>query len=193
MAGISTQRLRTGNLHEEEWPIFVQASNTLSEAAIFIDDTSNINATQLRAKVVSLFEEYGVDVVIIDGLQLLTGNSSAAHWEQGESDIMRALKNLAKEINVPVLVTSEVSKSIERRVDKRPVLNDLDESMLIERYADVVLFIHRDDSFDPESWRKNIAEIIVAKHRRGPIATVELYYQADPECYINAQKRELSK
>jgi replicative DNA helicase len=193
LAGISTQRLRIGDLKEEEWPRFVQASNDLSAATIFIDDTTNIPTAQLRAKTLRLFEEYGIDVVIIDGLQLLTGDPSGLTWEQDAPSIIRVLKNLAKEMNVPLLVTSEVNQAVERRMDKRPVLNDFDESMLIERYADVVLFIHRNDLYDLELGRKNIAEIIVAKHRHGPTGTVELFYQTDPELYRNAIKRELAQ
>jgi replicative DNA helicase len=190
--GIDSQRLRLGDLHEDEWPLFVQATSALSDALIFVDDTPSISALQLRTKARRLHAEHGLDLVIIDYLQLMTGDQRTENRVQEISYLSRALKGLARELHVPVLVASQLSRAVEQRSDKRPVLSDLRESGSIEQDADIVMFIYRDDVYDEDSERKNIAELIVAKHRNGPTGSVELYFQKNLTQFKNALKRDVA-
>ena len=190
--GIDSQRLRLGELRDEEWELFVQATNALSDAAIHMDDTPSISALQLRTKARRLHAEYGLDLIIIDYLQLMSGESRSENRVQEISYLSRALKGLARELNVPVLVASQLSRAVEQRSDKRPVLSDLRESGSIEQDADIVMFIYRDDVYDEASERKNVAELIIAKHRNGPTGTVELYFQRNLTQFRNALKRDVA-
>jgi replicative DNA helicase len=190
--GIDSQRLRLGELREEEWPLFVQATSALSDTLIFIDDTPSISALQLRTKARRLHAEHGLDLIIIDYLQLMSGESRSENRVQEISYLSRSLKGLARELNIPVLVASQLSRAVEQRSDKKPVLSDLRESGSIEQDADIVMFIYRDDLYDEDSDRKNIAEIIVAKHRNGPTGTVELYFQKNLTQFKNALKRDIA-
>jgi replicative DNA helicase len=192
LSGINSQRLRLGDLAEDEWDRFAKASNDLSEASICIDDTPSLSISLLRDRALRIHAERGLDAIFVDGLQLLTCESPHGIREQEKSGILRALKALAREANVPVIVTSELGQSVDRRIDRRPRLSDFDEQMFIERYADAVLFIYRDDLYDSESMRKNIAEIIVAKHQQGPTGTVELFFQSDLGLFRNALKRDIA-
>ncbi|MFN8598205.1 MAG: replicative DNA helicase [Anaerolineae bacterium] len=190
--GIDSQRLRLGDLQEDEWPLFVQATSALSDTLVFVDDTPSISALQLRTKARRLHSEHGLDLIIIDYLQLMSGDSRTENRVQEISYLSRSLKGLARELNVPVLVASQLSRAVEQRSDKRPVLSDLRESGSIEQDADIVMFIYRDDVYDEDSERKNIAELIIAKHRNGPTGTVELYFQRNLTQFKNAMKRDIA-
>jgi replicative DNA helicase len=166
--GIDTQRLRTGKLKDDEWPLFTHAIEVLSETHIFLDDTPAISPLQLRTKCRRLHLEYGLDLVVVDYLQLMSSDSRIDNRVQEVSYISRNLKVLARELNVPVLSAAQLSRAVEQRTDKKPVLSDLRESGSIEQDADIVMFIHRPDAMEKDSPRANIAEIIIAKHRNGP-------------------------
>jgi len=191
-AGIDSQRLRLGELREEEWPLFVQASSVLSDTLIYLDDTPSISALQLRSKARRLHAEHGLDLIVVDYLQLMTGDTRSENRVQEISYLSRSLKGLARELNVPLLAASQLSRSVEQRSDKRPVLSDLRDSGSIEQDADVVMFIYRGDVYDPQSERKSVAEIIVAKHRNGPTGVIELYFRNQLAQFVNATRREIS-
>lgn len=166
--GIDTQRLRSGKLSEEDLPLFTHAIEVLGDTKIFLDDTPAITPLQLRTKCRRLHLEYQLDLIIVDYLQLMSGDIRTENRVQEVSYISRNLKVLARELNVPVLAAAQLSRAVEQRADKKPVLSDLRESGSLEQDADVVMFIHRPDMLDRDSPRQNIAEIIVAKHRNGP-------------------------
>ncbi|MGV0974520.1 MAG: replicative DNA helicase, partial [Azonexus sp.] len=170
----------------------VEASNVLSECAIHVDDTPAITALQLRAKARRLHAEHGLDLIVIDYLQLMSGDTRTENRVQEISYISRSLKALARELNVPVLVASQLSRAVEQRQDKRPMLSDLRDSGSIEQDSDIVAFIYRDDMYDEASESKNMAELIIAKHRNGPTGTVNLYWQRDLTQFKNALKREIA-
>lgn len=190
LSGIDSQRLRLGALDEEDWNTFSEAARLLSELSIYIDDTPNLSVLQLRNKSLQLHTEHGLDAILVDGLQLLTCEPPYVANEQYTSSVMRALKALAREANVPVIVTSEVNQSVDRRIDKRPVLKDFDDPLAVERYADAVLFVYRDDLYDSDSVRKNVAEIIVARNQQGPTGTIELFFQRNLGLFRNVLKRD---
>ena len=175
--GIDSQRLRLGNIKADEWPTFYQAIRLLSETSIFIDDTPAISALELRSKARRLHAEHGLDMIIVDYLQLMSGGSRNENRQQEISFISRSIKGLARELNVPVLALSQLSRQVESRADKRPMLSDLPESGSIEQDADVVLFIYRDDVYNPDTEFPNIAEIIVSKHRSGPTGVFSVYFK----------------
>ncbi|HEY3993513.1 MAG TPA: replicative DNA helicase [Ktedonobacteraceae bacterium] len=179
-AGIDQQRLRTGWIEEDEWERIVLASDKLSEASIWIDDTAGISTMEMRSKSRRLQSEHGVDLIIVDYLQLMQSRSDgrSENRVQEVSEISRSLKGLARELNVPVVALSQLSRSVESRQSKVPQLSDLRESGSIEQDSDIVMFIYRDDVYNQESERKNIADLIVAKHRNGPVGEVSLYFQA---------------
>jgi replicative DNA helicase len=166
--GIDTQRLRTGKLTEEEWPLFTHAIEVLADTHVFLDDTPAITPMQLRTKCRRLHMEYELDLIVVDYLQLMSGDSRNDNRVQEVSYISRNLKVLARELNVPVLTAAQLSRAVEQRADKRPVLSDLRESGSLEQDADIVMFIHRPDALEKDNPKSNLAEIIVAKHRNGP-------------------------
>ncbi|MBL7201817.1 MAG: replicative DNA helicase [Anaerolineae bacterium] len=177
--GIDSQRLRIGNLRDDEWPTFIQATGALSETMIFIDDTPSISAMQVRTKARRLYAEYGLDLLIIDYLQLMQSDRRTENRVQEVSFLSRALKGLARELHIPVLVGSQLSRAVEQRNDKRPMLSDLRESGSIEQDADIVVFLYRDEYYTPETEQPNIAEIIVSKHRNGPTGMVPLFFRRE--------------
>ena len=185
--GIDSQRLRIGNLREEEWPTFIQATGALSETMVFIDDTPSISAMQVRTKARRLYAEYGLDLLIIDYLQLMQSDRRIDNRVQEISQLSRALKGLARELNIPVLVGSQLSRAVEQRNDKHPMLSDLRESGAIEQDADVVMFIYRDDYYTPESDQPNIAEIMIAKHRNGPTGMVPLFFRKELAQFLEVE------
>lgn len=189
---IDSQRLRSGELDADEWGLFVQATSALSETSIYVDDTPSISALQLRTKARRLYAEFGLDLIIIDYLQLMTGDNRSENRVQEISYLSRALKALARELNVPVLVASQLSRAVEQRSDKKPVLSDLRESGSIEQDADIVMFIYREDVYDENSPRKNIAELLIAKHRNGPTGSIELYFERNLTQFRNALKRDVA-
>ncbi|HRW04046.1 MAG: replicative DNA helicase [Caldilineaceae bacterium] len=178
---IDSHRLRMGAVHEEEWPIVLEAANMLANTSIFIDDTPAASVTDIRTKCRRLYAEHGLDIVIIDYMQLMTGQSGGRNdnRQQEISYISRSLKALARELNVPVIALSQLSRAVESRSDKRPMLSDLRESGSIEQDADAVLFIYREDYYIEDTDRQNIADILVAKHRHGATGTVSLFFRKE--------------
>jgi len=180
-ARIDQQRLRTGIIEEDEWDRIVYAMDTLSESNIWIDDTASISTMEMRSKARRLQAEHGIDLIIVDYLQLMQATIGGRRNEnrvQEISEISRSLKGLARELNVPVLALAQLSRAVESRQSKVPQLSDLRESGSIEQDSDIVMFIYRDDLYNQESERKNIADIIIAKHRNGPVGEISLYFQA---------------
>lgn len=173
--GVDTHRLRLGYIDEQEWDAIARAFGRLAEAKIFIDDTPGIGVMELRSKARRLMAEHGLDLVIVDYLQLMHARR-AENRVQEISEISRGLKALARELNVPVLALSQLSRAVETRTDHRPLLSDLRESGSLEQDADVVIFIYRDEIYNPDTDKRGIAEIIVAKHRNGPTDTVHLRF-----------------
>ncbi len=175
--GIDSQRLRLGRIEDIEWDEFTRASATLSDSAIFIDDTPSPSPMEIRTKARRLAAEYDLDLIIVDYLQLMqSGRRRLENRVQEISYISRSLKALARELNVPVLALSQLSRAVEARQDKVPILSDLRESGSIEQDADVVMFIYRDEIYDENTDRPNIADIIIAKHRNGPTARISLHF-----------------
>lgn len=189
---IDSQRLRRGQLHEQEWPIFLEAVGRLSETKIFIDDTPSITPLQLRTKCRRLYAEHGLDLVMIDYMQLMQAERTNNNRVQEISEISRSLKGLARELDVPVITASQLSRAVENRQDKRPQLSDLRDSGSIEQDADIVMFIYRDEYYNPDTTdRPNIAEINVAKHRNGPTGVVDLYWHGKLATFRNLQRQEV--
>jgi replicative DNA helicase len=190
---IDSQRLRRGDLKEHEWPIFYEAIGRISETQIFIDDTPSITSLQLRTKARRLYAEHDLDLIMIDYLQLMQSEHSSNNRVQEISEISRSLKGLARELDIPVVAVSQLSRAVEQRQDKRPQLSDLRDSGSIEQDADVVVFIYRDEYYNPDtSERPNIAEINVAKHRNGPTATIDLYWHGQLATFRNLQRQEIA-
>lgn len=177
-AMIDASRLRIGQLEDKDWTSLIRAADRLSAAPIYIDDTAGINVVELRAKARRLQIEHGLKLIIIDYLQLMQGSSSgkSENRQQEISEISRSLKSLARELGVPVIALSQLSRGVESRTIKKPMLSDLRESGSLEQDADIVAFLYRDDYYNPDSERKNITEIIIAKHRNGPVDSVELFF-----------------
>jgi len=175
-ANIDMLKLRTGNLDDDDWIRLARSAGPLAEAKIFIDDTPGISVTEMRSKCRRLKLEYGLDLIIIDYLQLMQGRTRSENRQQEVSDISRSLKALAKEMNTPVISLSQLSRAPESRSDHRPMLSDLRESGSIEQDADVVCFLYRDEYYNKDTDKKNIAEVIIAKQRNGPTGTVELAF-----------------
>ncbi|HEX3031295.1 MAG TPA: replicative DNA helicase [Bacillota bacterium] len=184
-AMIDQHKLRTGQLGEQDWPKLVSAVGPLSQAPIFIDDTIGINVMEMRAKCRRLKAEHGLGLIIIDYLQLMQGSRRSESRQQEISEISRSLKALAREISCPVIALSQLSRSVEQSQDKKPNLSHLRESGAIEQDADIVSFIYRDEYYHPESEKKGIAEIIVAKHRNGPVGSVELGFLGEFTKFVN--------
>jgi replicative DNA helicase len=176
-SGMNSRALKSGTLHTDDWQNLSNAIAKLSEAPIYIDDSSMITPGEVRAKCRRLKAEHKeLGMVIIDYLQLMeTGNSE--NRVQEVSKISRSLKQLARELNVPVVALSQLSRAVESRNNKRPMLSDLRESGSIEQDADIVMFLYRDEYYNPDSNDKNTAEVIVAKHRHGPTGTIKLYFE----------------
>lgn len=185
--GLDTQRLRTGKLSDNEWPVFTHAIEVLSTTQIWLDDTPGLTPMQLRTKCRRLHLEFSLDLIIVDYLQLMSGDTRNDNRVQEVSYISRNLKTLARELNVPVLAAAQLSRAVEQRTDKRPVLSDLRESGSLEQDADIVMFIHRPDALEKDSPRANMAEIIVAKHRNGPTHPgIELFFRSNLARFENA-------
>jgi replicative DNA helicase len=188
--GIDTQRLRLGDLQEEEWPLFVQATGKLSDLPIFIDDTPSASVLQLRTKARRLHAEHGLDLVLVDYLQLMTGGTRSENRVQEVSYISRSLKALARELDVPVVAASQLSRAVEQRTEKVPVLADLRESGSLEQDADIVIFIYRDELYHPDTERQHIADIIIAKHRNGPTGSIQLFFRNRLAQFLDAETRQ---
>ena len=189
--GIDSQRLRLGDVRDDEWPLFVEAASALGDAPIFLDDTPALTPLQLQAKCRRLDQEYGLDLIIVDYLQLMQSEGRNENRVQEVSYISRHLKQLARELKVPVLAGAQLSRAVEQRENKRPILSDLRESGSLEQDADIVMFIHRPDLYEKESAKTNVADILVAKHRNGPTADVQLVFRSALTKFENAETRHV--
>ena len=189
-ANVDSNKIRTGKLEEDDWTKLASSIGPLSESEIYIDDTPGISVTEIRAKCRKLKIEKNIGMVVIDYLQLIQGNSKRnGNREQEISEIRRSLKILAKEIEVPVIALSQLSRAVEQRQDHRPMLSDLRESGAIEQDADIVMFLYRDDYYNKESEKKDIAEVIIAKHRSGSLGTIDLGWFPSYTKFVNLERR----
>ena len=187
---IDAQRLRTGNLEAEDWSKLTMAMGSLSNAGIYIDDSAGIRVGEIRSKCRRLKQEHGLGMIMIDYLQLISGSARNQENRQQEvSEISRSLKALARELSVPVIALSQLSRGVESRQDKRPMMSDLRESGSIEQDADIVGFLYRDDYYDTESEKQNIIEIIISKQRNGPVGTVELAFVKEYNKFVDLDHR----
>jgi replicative DNA helicase len=189
--GIDSQRLRTGKLNEDEWPLLTHAIEVLGDTHIYLDDTPAITPLALRTKCRRLHMEFGLDLILLDYLQLMGGDVRTENRVQEVSYISRNLKVLARELNVPVLAAAQLSRAVEQRTDKRPVLSDLRESGSLEQDSDVVMFIYRPDQYEKDTVKQNVAEIIIAKHRNGPTGSVELVFINHLAKFVDAATRNI--
>ena len=191
-AGIDSQRLRVGEMRDEDWTHLWDACDTMSRAKIYIDDTAGITAMDMRSRARRLKAEHGLDLIVVDYLQLMQGSgkrNNSGDRQQVVSEISRSLKALARELDVPVLALSQLSRSVESRQVKRPMLSDLRESGSLEQDADIVAFLYREDYYNPETENKH-TELIIAKHRNGPVDTVNLFFQKQFTKFVGFTKRE---
>lgn len=191
-AGIDSQRLRVGEMHDKDWTHLWDACDTMSRAKIYIDDTAGITAMEMRSRARRLKAEHGLDLIVVDYLQLMQGSgkrNNSGDRQQEVSEISRSLKALARELDVPVLALSQLSRSVESRQIKRPMLSDLRESGSLEQDADIVAFLYREDYYNPETENKH-TELIIAKHRNGPVDTVNLFFQKQFTKFVGFTKRE---
>lgn len=185
---VDAQKLRTGNLADSDWEKLIETAGIIGKSNLIIDDTPGISISEMRSKCRKYKLEHDLKMIIIDYLQLMSGSGRSDSRQQEISDISRSLKALARELSVPVLALSQLSRAVEQRPDHRPMLSDLRESGAIEQDADVVMFIYRDDYYNKDTEKKGIAEIIVAKQRNGPIGTVELVWLPEYTKFANMQK-----
>lgn len=187
-AKVDMHKLRTGFLAPSEWPILTSAAGKLSEAPIYIDDTPAINVFELRAKARRLRAHYDIQLIVIDYLQMIRGMRKGDSRQQEISEISQALKALAKELNIPVLAVSQLSRAVESRTDHRPQLSDLRESGAIEQDADVVVLLLREEYYNPTPENKGVAEVIIAKQRNGPVGSVNLGFIREYMKFVNLAK-----
>jgi len=185
---VDSQHIRTGNLNDSEWEKLIETAGIIGKSNLIIDDTPGISIAELRSKCRKYKLEHNLSMIIIDYLQLMSGSGKTESRQQEISDISRSLKSLARELSVPVIALSQLSRAVEQRPDHRPMLSDLRESGAIEQDADVVMFIYRDDYYNKDTELKNISEIIIAKQRNGPIGTVNLVWLPDYTKFANMQK-----
>ncbi len=188
-SNVDAQKLRTGQLSDPEWERLIESAGIIGRSRLMIDDTAGITVPELRSKCRKLKLENELSMVIIDYLQLMTGSGRTDSRQQEISDISRSLKALARELNVPVLALSQLSRAVEQRPDHRPMLSDLRESGAIEQDADVVMFLYRDDYYHHDSEKKGISEVIIAKQRNGPIGTVELAWLPEYTKFANLERK----
>jgi len=185
---VDAQKLRTGQLSDQDWEKLIESAGVIGRSKLMIDDTPGISVAELRSKCRKLKLEHGLSMIIIDYLQLMSGSGRSDSRQQEISDISRSLKAIAREMNVPVLALSQLSRAVEQRPDHRPILSDLRESGAIEQDADVVMFIYRDDYYNHDTDKKGVSEIIIAKQRNGPIGTVELAWLAEFTKFANLER-----
>ena len=187
-AKIDAQNIRSGNLDDTDWESLAEASEVIGGSKLIIDDTPGISATELRSKCRKYKMEQDIQLVIVDYIQLMSSGGRSDNRQQEISDISRSLKSLARELNVPVIALSQLNRAVESRTDHRPMLADIRESGAIEQDADVIMFLYRDDYYNPETEKKNVAEVIIAKQRNGPTGTVELTWQPKYTRFVNMLK-----
>ncbi len=186
--GIDSQRLRTGKLLSQEWVPLAQTVERVANWQLFLDDTPSLTPSQLRTRCRKLHMEYGLDLIMVDYLQLMSGGTRTENRTQEVSLISRNLKILARELNVPILAAAQLSRAVEQRADKRPTLADLRESGALEQDSDIVLFLYRPEMYGGDEQRQGVAEVIVAKHRNGPVGQVELAFQAHLAKFDNLKR-----
>lgn len=191
-AGVDNQRIRTGTLMDNDWPRLSYALGRLSDCNIFIDDTPGLTALELRSRARRIKSEHGLGLIVIDYLQLMQSSSRnrSENRQQEVSEISRSLKSLAREVSVPVISLSQLSRAVEQRTDKKPFLADLRESGSLEQDADMVAFLYREDYYNPESDKKNITELIIAKQRNGPVGTIELLFQKEFSKFVSLARNQ---
>lgn len=187
-SNVDAQKLRTGQLNDQEWERLIESAGVIGKSNLIIDDTPGISISELRSKCRKYKLEHNLSMIMIDYLQLMTGSGRSDSRQQEISDISRSLKAVARELSVPVLALSQLSRAVEQRPDHRPMLSDLRESGAIEQDADVVMFIYRDDYYNHDTDRKGISEIIIAKQRNGPIGTVELAWLPEYTKFANLER-----
>ncbi len=186
---VDAQSIRTGSMSDTDWESIIEGADVIARSELIIDDTPGISVAELRSRCRRYHQEHGLSLVIIDYLQLMSGNGRSDSRQQEISEISRSLKALARELNVPVVALSQLSRAVEKRDDHRPMLSDLRESGAIEQDADVVMFLYRDDYYNKESEKRGVAEVIVAKQRNGPIGTVELVWLPEYTKFANMAKK----
>ncbi|WP_083935610.1 replicative DNA helicase [Paenibacillus ginsengihumi] len=189
-ANVDAGRLRTGFLEPDDWEKLTMAIGSLSEANIYIDDSPSVTVADIRAKCRRLQKEKGLGMILIDYLQLIQGRGRGDNRQQEVSEISRTLKQIARELNVPVIALSQLSRGVEQRQDKRPMMSDLRESGSIEQDADIVAFLYRDDYYNQDTEKKNIIEIIIAKQRNGPVGTVELAFLKNYNKFVSLSHQQ---
>jgi len=186
-ASVDMLKLRTGNLDDDDWERIARATGPLSKAKIYIDDTAGLSVMEMRSKCRKIKMEHGIDLILIDYLQLMSGSSSSESRQQEVSEISRSIKALAKEMECPIIALSQLSRAPEQRADHRPMLSDLRESGSIEQDADVVMFLYRDEYYNKETEEKNIGECIIAKQRNGPVGTVKMAWIGSHSKFTNLE------
>jgi replicative DNA helicase len=189
-SSVDAQHLRNGKLDETEWEKLVESAGVIGSSKLIIDDTPGISIQEMRSKCRKFKLEQGLDMIIIDYLQLMSGSGRSESRQQEISEISRSLKALARELNVPVLALSQLSRAVEQRPDKRPMMSDLRESGAIEQDADVIMFIYRDDYYNKDTEKPGVAEIIIGKQRNGPVGTVELAWMPKYTRFANLAKKK---
>ena len=189
-SSVDAQKLRTGQMSDQEWEKLIESAGVIGKSSLIIDDTPGIGIAELRSKCRKYKLEHNLSIIMIDYLQLMTGNGKTESRQQEISEISRSLKAVARELSVPVIAFSQLSRAVEQRPDHRPILSDLRESGAIEQDADVVMFIYRDDYYNHDSEKKGIAEIIIAKQRNGPIGTIELAWLPEYQRIANLEHRQ---
>jgi len=188
---VDLTRLRSGHLQENDWPKLTKGAGQLHDAKIFIDDTASISVMELRSKARRLKAEHDIGIIVIDYLQLMRGGPNPESRQQEISEISRSLKALAKELGIPVVALSQLNRSLEQRTDKRPMMSDLRESGAIEQDADIIMFVYRGEVYDKENEDlKGKAEIIIGKHRSGPIGIVDLAFRGEFTRFENLSSRD---
>ncbi len=187
-SNVDAQKLRTGQLNDQEWERLIESAGTIGKSKLIIDDTPGISIAELRSKCRKYKLEHDLSIIMIDYLQLMSGSGRSESRQQEISDISRSLKALARELNVPVVALSQLSRAVEQRPDHRPMLSDLRESGAIEQDADVVMFLYRDDYYNHDSPDKGVSEVIIAKQRNGPIGTVKLAWLPEYTKFANLER-----
>ncbi len=185
---IDAQIIRTGELDDSQWEALMDSSDAISSSKIVIDDTPGISVTELRSKCRKYKLEHDIQLVMIDYIQLMSSGRNVESRQQEISDISRALKGIARELNVPIVVLSQLNRAVDNRADHRPMLSDIRESGAIEQDADVIMFLYRDDYYNPDTEEKNIAEVIIAKQRNGPTGTVKLAWQPKFTKFVSLER-----
>lgn len=191
-AHIDAQKIRSGSLEDDEWESLMESAEVIGGSRLIIDDTPGLSATELRSKCRKYKLEYDISLIVVDYIQLMSSGGRTESRQQEISDISRALKSLARELNVPIVALSQLNRSVETRSEHRPMMSDIRESGAIEQDADVIMFLYRDDYYNPETEERNVAEVIIAKQRNGPTGTIKLAWQPKYTRFVNMARDNLS-